>query len=250
METKQYDALTVKIFPTRDQMGQQAAQEAVVAMQAMLETQEELNVMFGAAPSQNEVLAALVASDLDWSRVNAFHMDEYVSLPVGDERLFSVFLDRAIFEKVPFKQVFRIDPQGTPEDVCPRYAQLLSTYPLDVVFMGIGENGHIAFNDPPYGKFDDAVLVKPVELEQRCRQQQVNDGCFATIDDVPTVALTVTIPAMLSAKYICCVVPAPTKAVAVATCMTGEVTEQWPASILRTKENATLYLDLDSAKLL
>ncbi len=250
MKIQSFDQLTTKIYPTRTEMGRAAAQEAVAVMGEMLEGKSELNVIFAAAPSQNELLAALCTADLDWSRINAFHMDEYLGLPTDAPQCFGQFLNRAIFEKLPFKQVFLIHPQGAPEEICRGYQRLLRDYPVDVVFMGIGENGHIAFNDPPFAKFDDTALVKTVVLEERCRQQQVNDGCFPSIEQVPTTALTVTIPALLSAQHIFCVVPGETKAEAVSACLTGEITENWPASILRTKNNAILYLDSDSAKLL
>lgn len=248
METRMYDALKVKIFPTRDQMGKQAAQEAVAVLTALLTHQEVVNVMFAAAPSQNEVLSALCTADLDWRRINAFHMDEYLGLSEGHPQLFSSFLNRAIFKRVPFQNVFPINPQG--KDPCGDYTQLLQAHPLDVVFLGIGENGHLAFNDPPHAKFDETQLVKVVTLEEKCRQQQVNDGCFVTLDAVPTQALTVTIPTLCSGKYLFCVVPSHTKAEAVADCLQAPVSEICPASILRTKPNATLYLDIDSAKLL
>ena len=131
-----------------------------------------------------------------------------------------------------------------------RYSELLKKYPVDIVCMGIGENGHIAFNDPHVAEFNDSKLVKPVELDEVCRMQQVNDGCFAKLDDVPKTALTLTISALMRADYHFCVVPAKTKAWAVNRTINGEISEECPATILRTKEECYLYCDADSSSLL
>ena len=137
-----------------------------------------------------------------------------------------------------------------PETECERYAKLLKENPVDIVCMGIGENGHIAFNDPHVAEFDDKMVVKPVKLDEVCRNQQVNDGCFETIEEVPQYAITLTIPTLISAKYNFCVVPAKTKAVAVKNTVEGEISEACPASILRNKDYAIMYCDADSSALL
>ena len=244
------DKLRVKIYPSRQAMGLCAAQEAVAYIKELLEVQPEVNIVFGAAPSQNELLAAVAASDLEWSRINAFHMDEYIGLKEDAPQGFGNFLRRAIFDKVPFRSVHFLNGQIDPQRACAEYTKLLTENPIDVVFMGIGENGHIAFNDPHVADFNDAEVVKVVNLDEKCRQQQVNDGCFATIEDVPTHAITLTIPTLCSAKRLFCVVPAPTKAWAVNETITGEVSERCPASILRRHDAATLYVDRDSSSLL
>ena len=209
-------------------------------------------MIFAAAPSQNDVLASLVADkSIEWNRVNAYHMDEYIGLDKDAPQGFGNFLKEHIFGLVPFKNVNYIDISAVdPEREADRYAMLLAENPTDIVVMGIGENGHIAFNDPPVADFNDKRLVKPVKLDEICRNQQVNDGCFKHIDDVPTHAMTLTVPALMSAPYQFCIVPAPTKAKAVYETLNGNIDEHCPASILRTKENAVLYLDADSAKLL
>jgi glucosamine-6-phosphate deaminase len=137
-----------------------------------------------------------------------------------------------------------------PKKACEEYAKLLTENPADVVFMGIGENGHIAFNDPHVADFEDKEVVKVVDLDEKCRQQQVNDGCFATIEDVPTHAMTLTIPTLCRAKRLFCVVPAATKAWAVNETINGEISEHCPASVMRRHDNATLYIDNNSSKLL
>jgi glucosamine-6-phosphate deaminase len=246
------DKLTVKIFDSRDSMGQTAADEVRAKIKELLSQKDEISMIFAAAPSQNEFLAALVADkEIDWERVNAFHMDEYIGLDEDAPQRFGNFLKDRIFGKVNFKSVNYLDGNAAdPEEECRRYSELLQSNTIDVVCMGIGENGHIAFNDPHVAFFDDPKLVKVVELDEKCRTQQVNDGCFETIDEVPTHALTLTIPALMLGENLFCMVPAKTKAEAVKNTVKGEIEEACPASILRTRENAILYLDQDSSSLL
>lgn len=244
------DKLKVKVYSSRQAMGQGAAQEAVAYIKELLAVQPEVNIIFAAAPSQNEFLAAVAASDLEWGRINAFHMDEYIGLREDAPQGFGNFLRRAIFDKVPLRSVHYLNGLIEPRKACNEYAELLEQNPVDVVFMGIGENGHIAFNDPHVADFNDAEWVKVVDLDEKCRQQQVNDGCFATIDDVPTHAMTLTIPTLCRAKRLFCVVPAQTKAWAVNETINGEVSEHCPASIMRCHDAATLYVDNDSSSLL
>ncbi len=252
MMTKEFlkDYLQVKIYDSRTAMGKGAAEDAVAYLKKLLKEKGEVNVIFAAAPSQNEFLAALVASDVDWTRVNAFHMDEYIGLPKGAPQAFSNFLKEAIFNKLPFKSVNYINSQAAPEVVIKEYKDLLTKHPLDIVFMGIGENGHIAFNDPHVADFNDPEIIKVVDLDQECRNQQVNDGCFESIDKVPTHAVTVTIPTLMNAKKKFCIVPAPTKAKAVYNTVNGPISETCPASIMRKAPGSTLYLDPDSSSLL
>jgi glucosamine-6-phosphate deaminase len=245
-ELKQ-DKLVCKIYKTREEMGIAAAEEIHNKISELLSCKEEINMIFAAAPSQNEVLAALVSkTDIEWNRINAFHMDEYIGLSDDAPQKFGTFLKNAIFDKVPFKSVNLINSSVSADEECRRYSELLKNNPVDIVCLGIGENGHIAFNDPDVADFNDKALVKVVGLDDICRQQQVNDGCFAHIDDVPETALSLTIPALTAGTYMFCVVPAATKANAVNNTMNGPVSEKCPASILRTHENAILYCDSDS----
>lgn len=250
MLTKEFlkDKLRVKIYSSRKAMGEGAACEAVAYVKELLEEQLEVNIIFAAAPSQNEFLAAVAASDLDWSRINAFHMDEYIGLKKDAPQGFGNFLRRAIFDKVPLRSVSYLNGQIEPKQACAEYAKQLEENPVDVVFMGIGENGHIAFNDPHVAKFDDSQVVKVVDLDEKCRQQQVNDGCFASLDEVPTHAMTLTIPALCRAKRLFCVVPAASKAWAVSETVNGAISEHCPASVMRLHDAATLYVDNDSGK--
>lgn len=251
IKTGKQDLLTYKIYPTREEMGKAAAAEAAEAIRTLLARKGEINMIFAAAPSQNEFLAALTADkSIDFTKINAFHMDEYIGLPADAPQGFANFLRRSLFDKVPFKSVNTIDCTAPdPEKECERYAALLKEYPCDIVCMGIGENGHIAFNDPHDADFHDPKTVKVVSLDEVCRQQQVNDGCFKNIDEVPKYALSLTIPTLVAPEYIFCVVPAKTKANAVKNTLTGPISEACPATILRRHRNAVLYLDMDSAAL-
>lgn len=243
--------LDVRVYETRKEMGGAASEKFAKEVNELLLNKDEINVIFAAAPSQNEFLEALYYESLDWSRINAFHMDEYIGLPAEAPQGFGNFLKHRLFDKFNFKSVNYLN--GNADDIeaeCARYTNLLHQHQIDIVCMGIGENGHLAFNDPPVADFEDKHTVKVVELDEVCRQQQVNDGCFATLDEVPTKALTLTIPTLLSAKYINCVVPGPTKAEAVKHTLNSEISTENPATILRKHPKAVLYLDRDSSKLL
>lgn len=243
------DKLKVQIYDNRQSMGQAAADDAIAYLKELLAKQDDVWCIFAAAPSQNDVLASLVAAEgVDWSRVHAIHMDEYVNLPADAPQGFGNFLRRAIFDKLPFAGVEYIGSEGNPQEKIERYTKIMKEHKIDVVFLGIGENGHIAFNDPHVADFNDPALIKMVDLDLKCRQQQVNDGCFATLDQVPTHALTLTVPALFSGSRMFCVVPASTKADAVRATCEGPVSEVCPATVMRRHDNATLYCDPDSAK--
>ena len=245
------DNLTVKKFETRAEMGAVAAADITAAINALLAKKTEINMIFAAAPSQNDVLQSLVESNVDWSRVNAFHMDEYIGLPRTAPQGFGNFLMDHIFGKVPFKSVNLINCAAEDAQAeCDRYEAMLKANPVDIIILGIGENGHIAFNDPWVANFNDDRLVKIVELDDVCRQQQVNDGCFATIGDVPKTAMTLTCPVFIQAPQLFCIVPAITKAKAVKRTLEGAINEECPATVLRNHPDAVLYLDAASASLL
>lgn len=246
------DRLDVRVYENRTEMGAAAAADIKNCILQMLKTKDRLNMIFAAAPSQNEVLAAL-ANDpqIPWNRVQAFHMDEYIGLSPNAPQGFGNFLRQHLFGHAPFAGVNYIDCAATDAQAeCDRYTKLLQENPVDIVVMGIGENGHIAFNDPPVADFNDPQLVKVVELDPVCRQQQVNDGCFARLEQVPTHALTLTVPALMAAAHHFCIVPATTKAKAVKAAVRGPIGERCPATCLRNRAGAVLYLDPDSAALL
>lgn len=241
--------LDVKVYDSRNAMGEASGKEAAQYIRELLGKKDEIYIIFAAAPSQNEFLAELAkATDIDWGRVHAVHMDEYVNLPADHPAGFGNFLRRAIFDKLPFASVDFIGTDPDYEAALKRYDKILAEHKPDICLMGIGENGHIAFNDPHVADFNDPLRIKRVDLDAVCRQQQVNDGCFATLDEVPRYALSLTIPELLASDRIFCIVPAPAKANAVKAAVLGPITEKCPASILRTHGAATLYVDSDSGK--
>jgi glucosamine-6-phosphate deaminase len=243
------DNLNVSIFNNRKCMGRQAACDARDSINKMLQTRDEINIIFAAAPSQNEFLENLISfKDIEWSRINAFHMDEYLGIDKDAPQGFGSFLYKHLFSKAKFNSVNYLNPAA--DDVtaeCIRYEKLLEDNPVDIVCMGIGENGHIAFNDPPVADFSDRSRVKIVKLDNVCRKQQVNDGCFKDLDSVPKYAITLTIPSLFRAKKLICVVPAKTKANAVYYTLNSEIEEKCPSTIMRLHLCASLYLDIDSA---
>jgi glucosamine-6-phosphate deaminase len=243
------DRLKVKVYEDRNGMGAAAAQDVASKMQELLSQKEEIRMVFASAPSQNEFLAALSAAEgIDWSRVVVFHMDDYIGLPEGAPQKFATFIRHHLFDKVKPGQIHLIESSqaSTIEQECKRYGKLLDEAPIDIICFGIGENGHIAFNDPPVADFNDTAVIKPVELDDACRQQQVNDGCFSNFAAVPRHAITLTIPALLSGSHLFCIVPGQTKRDAVSRTINGPITTDCPASILRTHRDCTLYVDVDS----
>lgn len=243
------DNLSVRIYPAREMLGFAAARDASSTINNLQQKKDTLRIIFAAAPSQNEFLAELVRTQhINWQKIIAFHMDEYIGLDKNSPHGFGKFLSERIFDKVPFKKVHYINSEIARVDKsCEEYASLLREEPIDIVFMGIGENGHIAFNDPPFADFSDPKWVKVVELDEMSRQQQVNDKCFDKLGDVPKKAITLTISALMSANHLFIVVPGQTKANAVKVALYGSITEKCPASILRKHSSAKLYLDVNSA---
>lgn len=242
------DLLSVKTFDSEKDMGKAAADDVEKVIQKLFEHKKTINMIFAAAPSQNEFLHYLSRRKIDFSRINAFHMDEYIGLEKDAPQGFGNYLKEHIFSKAQFKSVHYLNGQNPdPKEECERYASLLKQYKIDIVCMGIGENGHIAFNDPQNADLNDPMTVKVVNLDNVCRQQQVNDGCFTGFDLVPQTAMTLTIPTLMNADYHFCIVPSDRKAQAVYDTLNGEISAKCPASVLRKAPNATLYLDADSA---
>lgn len=247
------DKLNVSIFPTRELMGKACAKEAGEIICRLLLEKECVNLIFASAPSQLDMLNALMSEDgIDWGRVNAFHMDEYIGLPSDAPQSFGNYLRTRLFTKLPFRQVFYMD--GNAPDVvseCERYSELLRNYPPDITFLGIGENGHIAFNDPHIADFDDPVLVKVNDsLDPICRQQQVTDGWFKSIEEVPYRAITISITGLMAAPYIFTTVPGSTKQKIIKQCLEGPICIDCPGTIIRLHNASRLFLDTDSAALL
>ncbi|MDO5553309.1 MAG: glucosamine-6-phosphate deaminase [Planctomycetia bacterium] len=242
--------LKVKVCDDRATLGAMAAKQAASAIRDAIQAKGNARVIFAAAPSQNEMLAALVQEKgIDWSLVTALHMDEYIGLPKNSPARFSYYLHRHCFDLLPFGKICLLD-DGTenvaPDVLCARYNSCLAEGPIDVVCMGIGENGHIAFNDPPVADFNDPLQVKIVTLDEACRRQQVNDGCFPDFDSVPKQAITLTVPTLMGGICLVCSVPGRLKRKAVTDTISAPISTDCPATILRTHSNATLFVDHDS----
>lgn len=246
------DQLRTVVLPTPTLMGAAAADYAGERLKQLLATQPRARVIFAAAASQAEFLASLaILPGVDWRRVDAFQLDEYVGLPLGHDRSFGTWLDGHIWSLVQPGRVERIDggnPSGDQAEAT-RYAALLAEGGIDLALVGIGENGHVAFNEPRVADFDDPLRVKLVEISAVSRQQQVRDGAFDRFEDVPQIALTVTMSMIRACRAISLVVPGPQKAVAVAATLSGPITTACPASVLRGHPDAVLFVDEASASL-
>jgi glucosamine-6-phosphate deaminase len=248
------DKLKVSVYQDRPSMGRAAAVDVAGAIARRQKAVGRANVVFAAAPSQNEFLAGLIAGGtVDWSKVHGFHMDEYLGLGPDHPASFRRYLNEHLFALAGLSgdrlHLIPGEDASRPLRTCLDYEDILRANPTDVVCAGIGENGHLAFNDPPVADFLDPVLIKVVRLDHACREQQVYDGCFEALGDVPTHAYTLTVPALLSAPVVSVVVPGPRKAEAVLATLKGPVNESCPASALRGHVGARLYLDRDSARL-
>lgn len=245
------DNLKIKVLRNREALGATAAESVYVKILDLFKTEPYINMIFAAAPSQNEFLTALLTKEIDWSRINAFHMDEYIGLDTAAPQGFGNFLKAGLFDHVTFNSVHFIN--GNAGDVkaeCIRYESLLKEFPPHIVCMGIGENTHLAFNDPHVADFNDKMMVKIVDLDLECRQQQVNDGCFSIIEKVPEYAITLTIPTLFSGKYLFCMVPGEKKARAVYHTVAEEIGEAYPSTILRTHPQALMFADMQSGAFL
>ncbi len=239
------------VLPTRAETGAAAAKDIAQAIRDAVAERGHARVVFAAAPSQQETLDTLVAlPDVPWEKVDALHMDEYVGLSEGAPERFAQWLRQNLFTRVPFRSVDVLDPGSDPEAEAVRYAEVLNAEPIDIVVLGIGVNGHIAFNDPGVADFDDPKVVKVVELDEECRGQQVQDGCFPRLEDVPRTALTLTVPTLLSGRRLFCIVPGSFKAPAVRATFTEPASTQWPSTALRSHPDCRVYLDAAAAALL
>jgi glucosamine-6-phosphate deaminase len=248
MTQLRHDRLVTEVLPDRARMGAAAADHAAGRLRTILSSAERARVIFAAAASQTEFLDALAeAGDIDWSRVDAFHLDEYVGLPLGDERSFGAWLQRQIWDRVRPGRVELLDggaaAAGGPDVECARYGRLLADGGIDLALIGVGENGHLAFNDPHVADFDDPLVVKPVEIDEMSRHQQVRDGAFPSFDAVPRLAMTVTMSTILASRAISVVVPGAQKAPAVASMLLGPISTACPASGLRRHPDVAMFVD-------
>jgi glucosamine-6-phosphate deaminase len=245
-EGRIYEPAVVRLS-SREELGRTAARDIAAAIRTGLQNQTGLRILFASAPSQEATLRALVEEpEIDWTRVTAFHLDEYLGLPPDSPQRFGNWLNSVLFDQVPLGAVHLMDPGQDVQEGMAQYRALLTSAPIDIVCLGIGVNGHLAFNDPP-AEFDTSDVLRVVELDDVSRQQQVDDCCFSRLADVPREALTVTVPTLLSARRIFCMVPGRAKRDAVRRALRGPVTPEMPASALRKHPDCTIYLDSESA---
>jgi glucosamine-6-phosphate deaminase len=240
-------SMNIHISETRAEMGRRAAADIGEAIRARLREQPTVRMIFAAAPSQSEMLTALIEEPgIEWSRITAFHMDEYIGLPDDAPQRFGIWLRRAIFDRVPLGSYHLIQPGADPNATCEEYARKLAEAPIDLVLLGVGTNGHLAFNDPP-ADLADPLMVKVVELDSACQQQQVDDECFASLADVPHYAISLTVPMLLSGRSLFCCVPGKRKSTAVRAMVHDPISGLCPATALRTHPRCTVYLDRESS---
>jgi len=244
--------MMLKVFTDRVSLGKAAADQAATALRRAIREHGHARVVAATAASQFEFLDALTkAPDIDWQQVELFHLDEYIGLPITHPGSFRKMLLEQLIQKTGITRYHLLDGDGDGDapEVVRRASAALASAPVDIAFVGIGENGHLAFNDPPADfKTEEPYLI--VSLDEACRLQQVGEAWFADISQVPTQAISMSVRQILKAKEILAVVPGPRKAQAVKACFEGEISPMAPASILRTHPNATIYLDKDSAALL
>ncbi|MEX0719564.1 MAG: 6-phosphogluconolactonase [Balneolaceae bacterium] len=235
--------LKVEVFPDRDNLGKSSAIYVANQIKAVAKEKGTVRIIFASAVSQKEFLAELLKiDDIPWGKITAFHMDEYHTLPETAPQRFGNFLKEHLFNHRDFGAVHLMNND------LEEYSQLIEEAPIDIICLGIGENGHLAFNDPPVADFKDPKTVKVVELDEVCRQQQVNDGEFETLEEVPKTAITLTIPVLLKIKFLSIVVPGESKSEAIARTLFHPVSTECPSTVLRLHPNAKLFLDIPSAK--
>ena len=248
MKNFQVDRLNVSVLKTDKSMGAAAADLVAKRLQNAIQQRGQANLILATGASQFSFLVALKEEDLEWSGITVFHLDEYKGISDQHPASFRKYLKERFVDSVRPKQMHYLEGDAADVDAeTRRYEHLLRSHPIDVACIGIGENGHIAFNDPPVADFNDSRLVKVVDLDEACRRQQTGEGWFPTLEDVPRQALSLTIPAIMSCKTISCVVPDQRKRDAVHKTLNDPITTACPATILRKHPDATLFLDRESA---
>jgi glucosamine-6-phosphate deaminase len=242
--------MQIKVLENGAAVGEAAAKHATQSLQRVLGVSDTARIIAATGAAQFEFLKVLTsASGIDWQRVEMFHLDEYIGLPANHPASFCNYLLERLIRKTGIKHYYLLDGTQDPKAVIQRVGSELSSRLVDVAFVGIGENGHLAFNDPP-ADFETEEPFLIVELDEACRRQQMGEGWFATFSDVPTHAMSMSIKQVLKAKEIIAIVPEMRKAQAVKACLEGDISPMAPASILRTHPNTTVYLDTESASLL
>jgi glucosamine-6-phosphate deaminase len=249
-DVRRYDDLEVRIHHDGSALAADAAEVAAAEIATAIKDRGRANVMLATGNSQLEFLDHLIRHEVDWSRVTVLHMDEYVGVDESHSASFARYIRERLVDVVQPAAAYLMDGAADAVQEISRYSRLLASHPLDVTCLGIGENGHLAFNDPPVADFADPVDVKEVELDDACRRQQVGEGHFPDFDAVPRTAITLTIPALLRARRVLAIVPERRKSDAVHATLMGPIATACPASVLRRTPHSTLFLDRESAALL
>lgn len=242
--------MMIKSFKDKHEMATAAAEDASSAIRQAIHTRGKGRIIAATGSSQFEFLDALTSlPGIDWKRVEMFHLDEYIDLPESHPASFRRYLRERLIDKTGIPKYFLLNGEKDPTEVIRRTGEAIQAEPIDVAFVGVGENGHLAFNDPP-ADFETEEPYLVVTLDEDCRRQQLGEGWFPTLADVPHRAISMSVRQIFKAKKILCIVPDARKAKAVRACFDGEISPLAPASILRTHADATVYLDVHSAALL
>jgi len=242
--------MNLRVFDDKRELGREAARQAAAAIRDALREHNTARIIAATGASQFDFLDALTGeANIDWSNVEMFHLDEYVGLPVAHPASFRKYLMERLINKTGIRQYHLLDGEKDPTEVMKRVGQAIASSPIDVAFLGIGENCHLAFNDPP-ADFETEEPFLLVNLDEACRRQQVGEGWFAELRDVPVQAISMSVRQILKSQKIICIAPDSRKAAAVKMCVEGEISPLAPASILRTHPDTTVFLDRDSAALL
>ena len=246
------DSLGVQIYNSEAELALSAASIVQKHLQQILQQKQSAAVLFATGNSQLKFLDALTSSNnIDWSRIICFHLDEYLGISANNSSSFRYYLRERVEKRILPQQFHYIEGDTLePLKECDRYSKLLTAQPIDLCLLGIGENGHLAFNEPTVADFNDPYIVKLVKLDSVNHQQQVNQGHFPNIESVPKYAFTLSIPIICAAKKIICLAPGKGKAKVVKQLLEANITEEFPASILRKQSQANLLLDTDAASLI
>lgn len=237
------------ISKSKEELGVKAAARGTQIIQECIKKTGNANIIVATGTSQFEMLNELINKDIDWSKVSCFHLDEYIGITIEHPASFRKYLKQRLVSKVNPKEFHYINADDNPQKECERLNKIIAQFPIDVAFVGIGENGHLAFNDPPANfEIDDPYII--VSLDEACRRQQMGEGWFNTLEDVPQQAISMTIQQILKSKNIICSVPDARKSNAVMNAIEGEITPMVPSSILQKHDNCWIYLDKNSSSLL
>jgi glucosamine-6-phosphate deaminase len=240
----------IKVFNDKIQLGEAAARQAASAIHRAIFERGRARIIAATGASQFEFLNALTKTPgVDWAKVEMFHLDEYAGLPITHPASFRKYLLERLIEPAGITNYHLIDGEADPAEVCKRLGEKINAAPIDVAFVGVGENGHLAFNDPP-ADFETGEAYMVVDLDEACRLQQIGEGWFAGLDDVPKQAISMTVKQIMKARQIICVAPEARKAQALKNCFENEISPQFPASILRAHGDTVVYLDTESSSLL